>query len=142
MVQRNRWFIFFFQLTARVSFFSALLVQTQHPIEDLQPDNVQASQHVLPRPLDLALPLPPLKRLPARALSLPIALLSLPSLAATQAHTVLHIAGFLRTRLARLLSSMYGLRSAYARRMLFFKCNERNGDFVRGWMQVTRDRGV
>ena len=95
-----------------------------------------------PSPLDLALPLPPLKRLPARAVSLPIAPLSLPSLTAIHTHTILHIADSLRAGIARLLPHMHRFRSAYAHRALFFEHNERNGDFVRGWMQVPPDRGL
>jgi len=98
-------------------------------------------QHVLPCPHDLALLAPPLKRLPARVLAVPIARKPLRStLPAAHTHAIPHLASRVRACLALRLLRTSRLRSADARRVLLFERNERRGDLVRGWVQVTRDR--
>jgi hypothetical protein len=106
-------------LVTRVrSLCSALLVEAQHPVKDLQPNTIQAPQHVLPCPYDLALGAPPLKRLPARVLALPIAC-NPPRRALPAAHP--HAISHLAIRLLR----THRLRNADACGVLLFERNER-----------------
>jgi hypothetical protein len=55
------------------SLYAPLLVEAQHPIEDLQPNAIQAPKHVLPCPTRPRAPRTTAQRLPARVLALPIA---------------------------------------------------------------------
>ena len=106
--ERNRCFIRRWPLAhtallvTRVrSLWSGLLVEAQHPVKDLQPNTIQVPQHVLPCPYDLALGEPPLERLPARVLALPITC-NPPcrALPAAHPHAISHLARHLRAGLA------------------------------------------
>jgi hypothetical protein len=76
-------------LIVRASFNSPLLIHVQHLIEDLQRNNIQVRNRVLPSPLDLPLRAKPLKLLLACKLALPITLMSLPTFSPTT-RAVLH----------------------------------------------------
>ena len=107
------------------SLYAPLLVEAQHPVKDLQPNTIQASQHVLPCPYDLALGVPPLKRLPTRVLALPIAC-NLPrgALPAAHPHAIPHLARRLRAGLATRLLRTRRLSSADVHGVFFFEHNE------------------
>ena len=100
-----------------------LLVEAQHPIEDLQPNAIQAPQHV---PALLA---PPLKRLPVRILAL---LIARNPPRRTRIPFITSLAASVRASRSASCARA-GLHSADARRVLLFERNERGRDLVRGW---------
>ncbi len=94
-------------------------------VKDMQPNTIQAPQHVLPCPCDLALGAPPLKRLPTRVLALLIAC-NPPRrpLPAAHPHAIPHLARRLRLGFAIRLLRTRRLSNADACGVFFFERNE------------------